>query len=628
MADALVHRGPDDGGTWSDAERGVALGHRRLSIIDLSPAGHQPMASRSGRYRLVYNGEIYNHAAIRRELDGGAAVEWRGHSDTETFLEGVERWGLEAALSRSVGMFALALWDRETQTLSLARDRMGEKPLYYGWTRQGFVFASELKAIRAAPGFDARIDPGVLALYLQRNCVPAPWSIFRDVYKLEPGAILTIGRAAVAGAPEAPLALPSTAPGLNYRCYWSLDAVVSQPIDASLTADDAVAQLEALLVGAVKEQAVADVPVGAFLSGGVDSSAIVALMKRSTGADVKTFTIGFDDPGFDEAPFARAVAHHLGTDHTEMYVSPADVLGIIPQLPAIYDEPFADSSQLPTYLVSRLARSRVTVALSGDAGDELFGGYNRYRVSRQAWERVGRLPEPARHLLASGISAVSPAGWDRLGRMPGLGLSMLGNKAHKFARMLRGDLSVRDIYEASSQEWQGSSPVRHAPAHLPSRAEPVALAGSAEAQMMYWDTRGYLADDILVKVDRAAMANSLETRAPFLDHRIVEFAWRLPLSLKIQGGQGKWLLRQLLYRHVPRTLIERPKAGFAIPIGSWLRGPLRDWAEDLLSEPALAREPAFDPAVIRARWSQHLRGTHDWTGAIWSVLMYQAWAAE
>ncbi len=628
MADALRHRGPDDAGVWIDADAGIGLGHRRLSIIDLSAAGHQPMPSRCGRYVLTFNGEIYNHADIRRELERSEAIAWRGHSDTETLLEAVARWGLDAALTRSVGMFALGLWDRQTRSLSLARDRIGEKPLYYGWSGDAIVFGSELTALRRAPGFANAVDPDVLALYLRHNYVPAPWSILRHIFKVEPATIVTLDRAALGAPPaEAPRA-PLDMPGLSCRRYWSLEALVEAGGDPRLGAEDAIEQLEARLIDAVRLQSVADVPVGAFLSGGVDSSAIVALMRKVVGADVRTFTIGFDQAGFDEAPHAKAVAAHLATDHTELYVTAADSRAIIPALSRIYDEPFADSSQIPTFLVSRLARQAVTVALSGDAGDELFGGYNRYLVSRRVWERTAAVPAVLRDLAGAAIAAVPPGTWDRLGRLPFARRPMLGNKAHKYARMLRTALTNRDIYSASSEEWHGENPVMSPSRLRPAVQESRTNAGSAEEQMMYWDMISYLPDDILAKVDRAAMATSLETRVPFLDHRVVEQAWRTPLAHKIRDGEGKWVLRQILYKHVPRALIERPKAGFAVPVGAWLRGPLRAWADDLLSVDALAREPAFDRDAIRRRWDQHMRGTHDWTGALWSVLMYQAWAQD
>jgi len=634
MAAALTHRGPDDGGAWADPAVGIALSHRRLSIIDLSPAGHQPMASPCDRYRIVFNGEIYNHLDLRRELEATGPIAWRGHSDTETLTHGITRWGLDATLERAVGMFAIALWDQQERTLSLARDRMGEKPLFYGWSKVGLVFGSELKALRAAPGFDNPVDPDVLSLYLRFNYVPAPWSILRHVFKVEPGVIVTLGRAALGTPPALPptAAGPTSSPassGVECRRYWSLDAVVAAGVDPAMTESEALSGLEARLTEAVKIQTVADVPVGAFLSGGVDSSAIVALMRNVTSADVKTFTIGFAETGFDEAPHARAVAAHLGTDHHEMYVGAEDVRAVIPDLARIYDEPFADSSQIPTVLLSRLTRKSVTVALSGDGGDELFCGYNRYLVSRRYWDMAARVPAPLRAGIGKALTRLSPGTWDSLTRLPGVPrIGMLGDKVHKVGRMLQTPVGVADIYRASSEEWSGALPLTSDVCLAASIDTPPALRDTATEQMMHWDMRSYLPDDILTKVDRAAMAASLETRVPLLDHRVVEQAWRTPLAFKVRDSQGKWALRQILYRYVPKALIERPKAGFAIPIGGWLRGPLRDWADSLLSVQALAEQPTLDVAAIRTRWAEHLAGTHDRTASLWGVLMFQAWARE
>ncbi len=630
MADALLHRGPDDGGAWSDEASGIALAHRRLAIIDLSPAGAQPMASPDGRYMTVYNGEIYNHLDLRAELETTGSIAWRGHSDTETLVHGIARWGLEETLKRTVGMFAIAVWDRQDRTLSLARDRMGEKPLFYGWGKAGLIFGSELKALREAPGFDNEVDPDVLSLYLRFNYVPAPWSILRGIFKLEPGVIATFDRSALDTRPNAPPTAGGTQfRGVTCRQYWSLDAVVAQGADAKMSEAEALSGLESRLSEAVRQQAIADVPVGAFLSGGVDSSAIVALMRNVTDADVKTFTIGFAETGFDEAPHARAVAQHLGTDHHEMYVDAEDVRGVIPDLARIYDEPFADSSQIPTVLLSRLTRRSVTVALSGDAGDELFCGYNRYLVSRGTWDSAARIPAPLRGGIGKALTSVSPYSWDRLARLPLVpNISMLGDKVHKLGRMLQTPLATADIYRASSEEWSGRLPLTSSRRLATGIDSPVTLRDTAQEQMMHWDMQSYLPNDILTKVDRAAMSASLETRVPLLDHRVVEQAWRTPLQFKMRDGQGKWALRQILYRYVPKALIERPKAGFAIPIGTWLRGPLRDWAEGLLSEASLAEQPALDAAAIRNIWAQHLAGTHDRTASLWGVLMFQAWSRE
>jgi asparagine synthase (glutamine-hydrolysing) len=636
MAERLHHRGPDGAGCWADPEAGIALAHRRLAVVELSSAGAQPMHSLCGRYVIVFNGEIYNHAELRAGLAAAGDADWPGHSDTRVLLELIARRGLEPALKACIGAFAFALWDRRERRLMLARDRLGEKPLYYGWCGGRVVFASELKALRAVPGFSRDLDPAVLSLYLRYNQVPSPHSILQDIYKVPPGCIVTLDAAAL-GQP--PTVAPSPGAGndndgdngndrgVACRAYWSLGEVAVRPATMPVPADgDSVSQLEALLLDAVRLQLVADVPVGMFLSGGIDSSLITALACRASSARLKTFTIGFANAGFDEAPYARAVAAHLGTEHTELYLDADDVLATIPSLADIYDEPFADSSQLPTILVSRLARASVTVALSGDAGDELFCGYNRYLVSRRSWSMLRTMPAPLRRSIASTVGLVSPAGWDRIGgRLAGGRVPMLGAKAAKMRQMLQGSLTVRDIYRAASEEWRGELPLR-GQAGLASAIDRAQVGrASAEEQMMQWDMTTYLPDDILVKVDRAAMANSLEVRIPFLDPRVIEAAWALPMSLKKRNGQGKWILREILGRHVPDTLVDRPKAGFAVPVGQWLRGPLREWAEELLSPSVLAAVPALDPAPIRARWAQHLAGTHDWTGSIWGVLMLQAW---
>jgi asparagine synthase (glutamine-hydrolysing) len=502
--------------------------------------------------------------------------------------------------------------------------------LFYGWSRAGLVFGSELKALRAAPGFDNPIDPDVLSLFLRFNYVPAPWSILRHVYKVEPGAILTFDRAAFGAAPDAPPTVDGARQaGVVARRYWSLDAVVAAGADEGMTEAEALDGLEARLTDAIRLQTVADVPVGAFLSGGVDSSAIVALMRNMTSAEIRTFTIGFDQKGFDEAPHARAVAKHLGTDHHELYVSAEDVRSVIPDLPHIYDEPFADSSQIPTVLLSRLTRRSVTVALSGDAGDELFCGYNRYLVSRRYWDAAAHVPAPIRAGIGRALTSVPPGSWDSLTRLPLVPrIGQLGDKVHKVGRMLQTPVGIDDIYRASSEEWAGRLPLASTTRLTASIDAAPTLRDTPQERMMHWDMQSYLPNDILVKVDRAAMASSLETRVPLLDHRVVEQAWRTPLAFKVRDGQGKWALRQILYRYVPRELIERPKAGFAIPIGTWLRGPLRDWADELLSERALAEQPALDSAAIRARWAEHLAGTHDRTASLWGVLMFQAWARE
>jgi asparagine synthase (glutamine-hydrolysing) len=623
MALAIKLRGPDDAGAWADEVAGIALGHRRLSIIDLSPAGHQPMHSACGRYVLAFNGEVYNHLALRAELSAsGVAFPWRGHSDTETLLAGFAAWGVSSTLKRSVGMFAFALWDKVGQCLTLARDRFGEKPLYYGWAGKSFLFGSELKALKAYPGFDNPINRGALALYLQHCTVPAPYAIYEDIFKLEPGCVLTLRLSEL------------KARTLSIEPYWRLTDAVRYGQDNLVQSDnEALSLLDVALREAVTLQAVADVPLGAFLSGGVDSSTIVAMMQTQSDRPVQTFTVGFDEAGFDESPHAFAVAKHLGTEHHEIRVTANDARSVIPLLPQLYDEPFADSSQIPTYLVCQAARQHVTVALSGDAGDELFGGYNRYFWAERVWNRIGLLPSTFRQILGSAIQQFPTERWDAFGRMlPGQhGIARLGDKAYKLANRIKTVNSLDDLYRSLVTEWPKDIDLVKGANRLQTKLDDTSLVlgiSEAEHRMMLWDSLTYLPDDILTKVDRAAMGVSLETRVPFLDHRVAELAWRLPMTMKIRGGVGKWALRQVLYKYVPRELIERPKAGFGIPVGQWLRGPLRDWAEALIDEQRLEREGYLKPAPIREIWRQHLSGRHDWTVRLWTVLMFQAWLEE
>jgi len=639
MRDRLTRRGPDDAGVWADEGGLVFLGHRRLSIIDVSANGRQPMRSSSGRYVVAFNGEIYNHSEMRTELNKiGAAPCWRGGSDTETLLAAFERWGVEATLDRAVGMFAIALWDTAARKLHLARDRFGEKPLYYGWVGRDFVFGSELKALRAFPGFSKSVCREALALYLQLLYVPAPRSIFCGVYKLEPGCILTIDSSAEPIVGEPP-SVPTALRGITLRRWWSLEKSVEGGAQRQFDDErEAVRALDEVLRESIRLQSLADVPVGAFLSGGVDSSTIVALMQRQSPRRVRSFTVGFEDAGFDEAPHARAVARHLETEHCELFVTASEARSVIPDLSTIYDEPFADSSQIPTHLVCRAAREQVTVALSGDAGDELFGGYNRYFWAPRLWRAIAWLPYSARSALAAAIAAAPMTGWDALGGpinalLPGSrGVARLGEKAQKLASRLDGARDLDDFYRNLVSEWQAPRDVLRKDSIGSSTAlgplcdeRPIAGLEAPQLRMMYRDCLTYLPDDILCKVDRAAMSIGLETRAPFLDHRVAELAWRLPLHMKIRNGRGKWALRRVLDKYVPRTLIERPKSGFGVPLGGWLRGPLRDWAESLLDAARLEREGYFDPAPIRRVWTDHLCGRRDRASKLWSILIFQSW---
>lgn len=617
MADALVHRGPDDAGAWVDADAGIALGHRRLSIIDLSEAGHQPMRSASGRWVIAYNGEIYNHLELRSLLDAQrAAPAWRGHSDTETLLAAIQAWGLDETLRRCVGMFAFALWDREDRVLHLARDRLGEKPLYYGWQGGVFLFGSELKALRAHPAFESAVDRDALALLLRGNCVPAPYSIHQGIRKLTPGTSLRVSRTVRDAAP-----VP----------YWSLAEVAEQGVasPAELDGDALVEQLHGLLSGAVRRQMLADVPIGSLLSGGIDSTMITALMQANSRGPVKTFTIGFDRADYDEADHAAAIARHLGTEHTALRLNGDDALALVPQLAKVYDEPFADSSQLPTMLVMSLARRHVTVALSGDGGDEFFGGYNRYIFGPKLGRRLARLPAPVRSILGRVMHGIPVSTWDRFeGAFARRGISLPGVKMHKLGQRIGVIDSIDDLYAALVSEWAHEPGLvigaKAVPNLLDDRASWPALDDAA-ARMMAVDGLTYLPDDILTKVDRASMAVSLETRAPFLDRDVVEFAWRIPVATKLRDGKGKWPLRQILDRYVPSSLLDRPKMGFGVPLDEWLRGPLREWAGDLLAAERLHREGYFDPAPITRTWQAHLRGSQQAGHALWSVLAFQAW---
>lgn len=627
MNDAIYFRGPDDSGIWVD-ECGLALGHRRLAIVDLSSAGHQPMHSHDQRYVLIFNGEIYNHHLLRQQLTNeGNGPAWKGHSDTEVLLECISRWGIEKAIASVVGMFAFALWDRREQILTLARDRVGEKPLYWGWQDDVLLFGSELSVLKAFPNFKADVDRNALALLLRHSCVPAPYSIYKGIYKLRAGHYISLKLGDISVAKRA-----------QSQAYWSVNQAVAAGLSNPFVGSpsEATDALEAQLSLSIGQQMLSDVPLGAFLSGGVDSSAVVALMQAQSNQPVRTFTIGFDEDGYDEAVHAKAVAKHLGTQHSELYVRPQDALAIIPRIGAMYSEPFSDSSQIPTFLVSQMAKQQVTVALSGDGGDELFGGYNRYLAARNVWERMNRLPGVARTGAAKLLRSLSPGAWDKLFALSKpllpqrMHLVTPGDKAHKLASVL-GLSSGEAFYHQLNSHWEDPASVvigSHEPLTVFTDKKVWPVTDNFQHWMMAMDALTYMTDDILVKVDRASMAVSLESRVPMLDHRVVELAWRMPLELKIRDGQGKWLLRQVLYRYVPKELIERPKQGFGIPLDSWLRGPLRDWAEDLLSEDRLRREGYFHPEPIRKKWTEHLSGKKNWQHHLWDILMFQAWLTE
>jgi len=616
MTDCISHRGPDGDSHWLD-DSGIALGHRRLAILDLSDNGRQPMHSHSGRLTLIFNGECYNYQEIRADLDLVNPRQWRGHSDTEVILEAIEFWGLETTLKKMVGMFAIALWDHHHKELVLARDRLGEKPLYYGWSKGALLFGSELKSLKQHPCFINDLNPSAVDQMLRYGYVPAPMSIYAAYAKLTPGSYRRF-------------TLPDLQANLTPSevIYWSLESIVQH--GTTLRRDeDMISDLETLLTQAVGQQMLADVPLGAFLSGGVDSSTIVALMQKQSSSPIKTFSIGFSEAGFNEAEYAKAVATHLKTDHTELYVSNQDALDVIPKLPSIYCEPFADSSQIPTYLVAKLARQKVTVSLSGDAGDELFAGYNRYALAERIWKSIRWLPLPMRRLAAQIIKTLPVHALNSIGRrLPGVP-NQFGDKLHKVADIIPLDhLAIYDSLishwkqsEAVSKVATGNSPFTQS--ILPSRK-----TSSFTEQIMFLDTLSYLPDDILVKVDRASMANSLESRVPLLDHRVVEFAWSLPLSQKLKGGVTKWPLRQVLYRHVPKNLIERPKQGFGIPLDQWLRGPLKDWAESFLEPAKLESSGLINSGFVQDKWREHISGGRNWQYGLWNILMFQSWFEE
>ncbi len=615
MRDQLSHRGPDDCGIWQDAKTGVFLSHRRLAIQDLSPHGHQPMLSPGKRYVISFNGEIYNFPALRKQLQrGNDSIRWQGHSDTEVLLVAIESWGLDKTLQACVGMFAFALWDRQERMLYLVRDRLGEKPLYYGYQQGVFLFASELKALKPHPAMASLINRDAIALLFRHSYIPAPYSIYQGIEKLLPGHYLRLD--------------------LNLQkkdlfCYWSLADVVNrgQQQVFSGNSQEALDHLEFLLQQAITGQSRADVALGAFLSGGIDSSLVVALMQKNIRQPVKTFSIGFSEKDYNEAEYAKTIANHLGTQHTELYVTSRQIMEVIPKLPFVYDEPFADPSGLPTFLLAEMTRQQVSVSLSGDGGDELFGGYTRYRQSQTLWRYLKLLPTPLRIQLGRCLQRIPARAWQRIFspvsalHQP---LNRIGDRIPKLAEML----AVNDrqaLYRNIMSFWQNPADVVAGAHDVPTQLQQSAIDLDFFQQMMYLDSISYLPDDILTKVDRAAMAVSLETRIPLLDHRLVEFAWSLPQALKIRNDESKGLLRQIAYRHIPRQLLERPKAGFAIPLASWLRQDLRPWAEDLLDATQMHQQGFLDAEKIQIKWREHVSGSRNWHYYLWNVLMFQLW---
>tara|TARA_Y100000389_G_scaffold205060_1_gene262580 strand:- start:4186 stop:6141 length:1956 start_codon:yes stop_codon:yes gene_type:complete len=625
MNSAISHRGPDAHGSWLDNNSGIVLGHQRLSIIDLSKTGNQPMRSSSGRFILTYNGEVYNHLEIRKELEkNNSDIKWKSYSDTETLLEAIDFWGIEPALQKINGMFAFGLWDQKIRCLTLARDRIGEKPLYFGWQGKGknkvFLFGSELKALKVHPEFDGEINRDAIVLQLRHNCIPAPYSIYKNIYKLLPGHYMQLKENDLK---ESLVTSP--------KKYWSLVDTVIDSNNNQLTQSEEEIQkdLETHLKDSVKKQMQSDVPIGAFLSGGIDSSTVVALMQAQSNNSVNTFTIGFNENDYDESQYAKKIAKHLGTNHTELYVSSKTAMNLIPTLPSIYDEPFSDSSQIPTFLVSQLAKQHVKVSLSGDGGDELFCGYTRYLIGKKFLNFSRWSPLPLRQIISCGIKAISPQNWNKLIKFsPGLNNHFkFGDKIHKVANIMNAN-TLSDIYYTLCSHWQNPTEIvtnSKEPETFLTEFQPDLKTLNVQQQMMALDYLTYLPDDILVKVDRAAMASSLETRVPFLDHKLIEYVWKIPHSLKFRNGNGKWILKKILNQYVPKNLTERPKRGFEIPIGSWLCGPLRDWAENLLNEKRLQQEGYFNPKLIRDKWTEHLDGKKNWQYDLWDVLMFQAW---
>ncbi len=627
MNNQIIKRGPDTEGYWLDPNKLLGLSHRRLAIQDLSNLGHQPMLSNSKRYVVAFNGEIYNYLDLGKKLiSQGYTSNFKGNSDTEVLISIIECYGFETAIKLCKGMFALAVYDTQEKYLYLCRDRFGEKPLYYGWQNSVFLFGSELKALKAHPGFIKEIDRNSLALHMKFGYVPSPYSIYKNIRKLIPGTYLKVKFCSNSYIHKtSPKPIP----------YWSLKKTIKKGLNKPFLGQekDAISHLDKLISNSVSQQMIADVPIGAFLSGGIDSSLISAVMQSHSKKPIKTFSIGFSEQNYNEAIFAKEVALFLGTDHSELYVSPKDAIEVIPKLPEIYDEPFSDSSQIPTYLLSKMTRENVTVSLSGDGGDELFGGYNRYILTKKLWKKFSIFPLGIRSILGSFLVKPSPEKWDQTYQtfeklLPySLKFSNFGDKVHKGAKALKAN-NINSLYTTFVSHWDspnsiviGGSDSTNFLTKLSYNDEKL----SEIEKMMALDTISYLPDDILTKVDRAAMSVSLETRIPFLDHDIADFAWSLPLSMKIRGNESKWILKQLLYKYIPKNLIERPKMGFGIPLDIWLRGPLRDWAETLLDKTRLKNECFLEPSLVEKKWREHLSGARNWQSELWNVLMFQSW---
>ena len=625
MTNKLEHRGPDDEGIWFDSNSGIALGHSRLSIIDLSIAGHQPMISECRRYYIVFNGEIYNHNSLRKELP--ESIKWQGHSDTETLLNAISKWGLKRTLRKIVGMFAFALWDRSKKKLTLVRDRLGEKPLYFGFKGKTMLFGSELKSIEAFPGTPLDVSRDSLEIYLRYGFVPAPYSIYKGIYKLSPGNFIefSIDNVKARTIPES-------------SKYWSFASIVKKQQSKQFSGSeiDATNQLENLLKKSISGQLLGDVPLGAFLSSGIDSSTIVSLMQHQSSNPINTFTIGFKEFGYDESKSAKKISSYLGTKHCELFLTPNDALNIIPSLPRIYDEPFSDVSQIPTFLISQFASNNVKVCLSGDGGDELFCGYSRHIVAPRIWAILKNIPLKLRKIIANFIQKIPPSTWDNfyytceifLPRY--LRINFPGAKINKISDLIRYD-TLYEIYLSLISSW--SSPQEIILNKNPNKEFEDSKFSNFKLkdmhhQIMFMDTLNYLPNDILVKIDRAAMASSLETRLPFLDHRVIEFAWRIPLHMKLKNNRSKWLLRQVLQNYLPENLIEGPKKGFSVPIAEWLRGPLKNWVNDLLDEKLISSQNYFSAKPIKIKWEEHLSGKQDWSKQLWTILMFQSWLQE